>query len=127
MSKSAKVTVSLPAQVLEAAEARLARRGEIWWTHFGDVGPHPVVLISRNATYRLRNQATVALITSRFRDLPVEVLVGPEEGLSRDSAINVDNLATVPLAALTHSVGSLSPTGVRALDAALHFALGLRD
>jgi mRNA interferase MazF len=91
------------------------------------MGPHPVVLVSRDATYRIRNQATVALITSQIRDLPVEVLVGPEEGLMDDSVINLDNLATIHLSALTQRAGILSPSKLRALDAALHFALGLRD
>jgi mRNA-degrading endonuclease toxin of MazEF toxin-antitoxin module len=93
--------------------------------NLADVGPHPVVLVSRDATYRIRNQATVALITSRIRGIPVEVLIGESEGLAPELAVNVDNLATIDLAALTERIGALPPSKMRALDAALHFALGL--
>jgi mRNA interferase MazF len=101
------------------------RRGQIWWAEFEDIGRHAVVLLSRDATYRIRTQATVALITSRIRGIAVEVPVGPREGLDRDSVINVDNVATIDLATLTQFVSSLSSERMLELERALHFALGL--
>jgi mRNA interferase MazF len=101
------------------------RRGQIWWADFEDIGRHAVVLLSRNATYRVRTQATVALITSRIRGMPVEVPVGEQEGLERDCVINVDNVATIDLANLTQFVSSLSSEQTLELERALHFAFGL--
>ena len=101
------------------------RRGEIWWAELEDPGPHPVLLLSRDATYRIRSQATVALITSRLRGIPVEVPVGYEEGLAHDSAVNLDNLLTIRLIRLTRKLGTLRPAKLREVETALYFALGL--
>ena len=101
------------------------RRGQIWWADFDDIGRHAVVLLSRDATYRIRTQATVALITSRIRGIPVEVRVGQHEGLEQDCVVNVDNVATIDLVSLTEFVASLSSEQLLKLEEALHFALGL--
>ena len=47
------------------------RRGELWWADIPG-GPHPVVLVSRDGSYMQRRKATVALVTSRIRGIPVE-------------------------------------------------------
>lgn len=44
------------------------RRGEIWWAEIPAlVGRRPVVLLSRNEAYAVRDLVIVALITSRIR------------------------------------------------------------
>ena len=101
------------------------RRGEIWWADLEGVGRHPVLLLSRDATYRIRAQATVALITSRIRGIPVEVPVGFDEGLPRESVVNLDNLLTVELSELDRPLGVLSRGKLLEVERALHFALDL--
>ena len=48
----------------------------------------------------------VAPITSTIRGLPSEVIVGVDEGLKNDSAINCDHIQTVQQRLLRRYVGS---------------------
>ena len=102
------------------------RRGEIWWAEFpGPAGRRPVVLLSRNEAYDIRELVTVAPVTTRLRNIPVEVSLGKSEGLSKDCAANLDTIATIPKKCLAQRIGLLSPRKMRELDDALVFALGL--
>jgi len=100
-------------------------RGELWWAELPEVGDHPVALVSREGSYDLRRRATVALITTTIRRIPVEVAVGPANGLDHESVINVDELQTIRISRLVERIGELSPEQRARLDAALRFALGL--
>ena len=66
----------------------------------------------------------VAPITSTIRGLPSEVVVGPDEGLPHDSAINLDHVETVEQGQLHRYVGSLGPTKMRQVCRALAIATG---
>jgi mRNA interferase MazF len=100
-------------------------RGELWWAEIPEVGQHPVVLVSRDASYDQRRRATVALVTSTIRGIPVEVPVGPANGLVHASVINTDELQTIRITWLVERIGDLSPEQRARLDTALRFALGL--
>ena len=50
------------------------RRGEVWWSQLPPpIGQRPVVLLSRDAAYRVRVAVTVAPVTRTIRNIPVEV------------------------------------------------------
>ena len=67
------------------------RKGEIWWANLPPpVGKRPVVLLSRNEAYAVRNAVTVAEVTSTIRGIPVEVPLGPEDGLPKKCVANLD-------------------------------------
>ncbi|MBM2810604.1 MAG: toxin [Chloroflexi bacterium] len=83
------------------------------------------MLLSRDDSYELRRRATIAEVSTRIRGIAVEVMLGPEDGLPRRSAANLDNINTVDTALLKERVGLLSPSKIRAVDAALKFALGI--
>ncbi len=100
-------------------------RGELWWAELPDFGAHPVALVSRDGSYDRRRRATVALITSTIRGIPVEVRVGPSNGLDHDSVINTDELQTIRITRLVERIGDLSPEQRARLDEVLLFALGL--
>jgi mRNA interferase MazF len=51
-----------------------------------------VVLLSRDSAYSLLNKVIVAEVTSTVRDIPVEVRLGPREGLPQRSVANLDNV-----------------------------------
>jgi mRNA interferase MazF len=104
------------------------RRGEIWWADLEPpAGRRPVVLLSRDEAYSVRSQVTVAPVTTRIRRIPVEVLLGPEDGLPKICVVNLDNIATIAKSSLVHRVAPLRPDKVRQIDVAIHFALGLRN
>jgi mRNA interferase MazF len=85
-----------------------------------------VLLVSRDEAYQVRAQATVAQITTRIRGIPAEIKLGPDDGVPRTCAANVDTLLTIPLAQLSEFVVVLSAQKLRELDGALRFALGIR-
>ena len=104
------------------------RRGEVWWaTLEPPAGRRPVVLLSRDEAYEVRSLVTVAPVTTHVRGIPVEVSLGPEDGLPRVCAANLDTIVTIAKVRLTERIAALRSEQVAALDHALKFALGLRD
>jgi mRNA interferase MazF len=86
-----------------------------------------VLLLSRDEAYQVRTLVTVAPVTTRLRGIPVEVPLGPDDGLPRPCAINLDTITTIARAALQERITALRPDRIRAVEAALHFALGLES
>lgn len=100
-------------------------RGEIWQFSFPRPDKRrPVLVLTRQDMIGRLETVTVAPLTSVVRGVPSEVVVGPEAGLKRHSAINLHNLATVPRAGLRAYVGTVSPETLRAVRTSLLFALG---
>ena len=104
------------------------KRGEIWWAELPKpAGRRPVVLLSRDEAYAIRELVTVAPVTTRIRSLPVEVPLGRSEGLSRSCVANVDILTTIPKSCLAQRISTLSEEKMQALEDAIKFALGIDD
>ncbi len=102
------------------------RRGEVWWAYLPPpAGRRPVVLLSRNEAYAVRQLVIVAPVTTRIRRIPTEVSLGKSEGLSKSCVANLDVVTTVPKAALRDHIGTLEPGKLVAIDRALKFAVGL--
>ena len=102
------------------------KREEIWLADFPRPDKRrPVVLVSRSDAYELRQQVTVAPVTTHLRAIPSHVTLGPEDGVDRDSAINCDGLTTVQKSALRTRLGTLTRAKADELDRALRFSLGL--
>lgn len=101
------------------------RRGEIWHYEFKRPDKRrPVVVLTRQEVLPLLHTAMVAPVTSTIRGLPSEVIVGVDEGLRHDSAINLDHVQTVEQRQLHRYVGSLSPAKMRQVCRALAVATG---
>lgn len=102
------------------------RRGEIWWAELpAPVGRRPVVLLSRNEAYAVRELVIVAPITSRIRRIPTEVALGRADGLPRRCVANLDTVTTIPKRTLTQRLTSLAPAKLVAVERALCFAVGI--
>jgi mRNA interferase MazF len=102
-------------------------RGEIWWAELPKpAGRRPVILLSRDEAYDVRRLVTVAPVTTRVRGIPVEVPLGPNDGLPRECVANLDTVTTIPKDALRERLAVLSRSKMTAVDAALRFALGLQ-
>jgi mRNA interferase MazF len=100
------------------------RQYEIWWASLPPpVGRRPVLLLSRDSAYSVLNKVIVAEVTSTVRDIPVEVRLGPKEGLPRQSVANLDNVHVVARSDLASRIGSLAASRVGELKRALGFAL----
>jgi len=102
------------------------RRGEVWWADLpAPAGRRPVVLLSRNEAYAVRELVTVAPVTTRVRRIPTEVPLGIAEGLPKACVVNLDTITTIPRRTLTQLVSPLSTDKLAAVERALMFALGL--
>lgn len=102
------------------------QRGEIWWADLPKpVGRRPVVILSRDRAVQVREYVTVAELTTRIRDIPVEVVLGPAEGLPKKCVINLDVINTIPKRLLTERITTLSSEKLEAAESGLRFALGL--
>jgi len=102
------------------------RCGEVWWADLpAPAGRRPVVLLSRDEAYAVRELVTVAPVTTRVRHIPTEVQLGPAEGLPKRCVVNLDTITTIPRRALAEPIGPLPPKKLAAVERALMFALGL--
>jgi mRNA interferase MazF len=100
-------------------------RGEIWQFSFGRPDrKRPVLVLTRQDMIGRLRTVTVAPLTSTIRGVPSEVVVGTEVGLKRPSAVNLHNVATVPMDGLRNYVGTVSVDVLDRVRAALLFALG---
>jgi mRNA interferase MazF len=84
----------------------------------------PVLVLTRGDMIERMHTVTVAPITSTIRNVPSEVVVGPEAGLKHPSAINLHHVATVPRAGLRTYVGTASRETLASVREAMLFALG---
>ena len=102
------------------------RRGEVWWTDLGPpAGRRPVLLLSRDEAYAVRSLVIVASVTTRIRGIRSEVQLGPEEGLPKACAANLDTIITIARSSLTERLAILKRDKLQAVDAAIRFALGM--
>jgi mRNA interferase MazF len=102
------------------------KRGEVWWANLPKpVGRSPVVLLSRNAAYSVRASVTVAPVTRTVYEIPVEVRLGPEDGMPTNCVINLDNIQTIPRRMLDRNLTSLTAEKLALVERAIKFALGL--
>jgi len=84
-----------------------------------------VLLLSRNEAYEVRELVTVAPLTTRIRHIPSEVPLLPEDGLPRECVVNLDTITTIAKNSLRERLLPLSAEKLKAVETALHFALGM--
>jgi len=102
------------------------RRGEVWWAEQpAPVGKRPVVLLSRDEAYGVRNAVTVAQVTTTCRNIPVEVPLGKSDGLAQRCVVNIDTISTISKARLRRRICSLRTEKLDQINRALKFALAL--
>ena len=79
------------------------RRGEVWLATLDK--RRPVVVLTRDPMGRYLNSVIVAPVTSTVRGLSTEVTIGPEDGVRKQSVVNLDNVQLVDKQQLVRSVG----------------------
>ena len=85
------------------------------------------MLLSRDEAYEIRGLITVAPVTTRVRNLSVEIHLGKSEGLPKPCVANLDTITTIPKRALVERIAALPGKKLEALNDALRFALGLDE
>jgi mRNA interferase MazF len=85
----------------------------------------PVLILTRELVRPHLTRVTVAPITGTVRGLSTEVPVGVRNGLEKESIVSVDNIVTIPVAALGRQIGFLLPDQEELLTAAIQLAFDL--
>ena len=106
-----------------ATDVTSARRGDIWLADVPGDKRRPVVVLTRNSVLARLTTILVAPVTTRVREIPTEVALGPAHGLARHCVANFDNIAPLPRRALVRRVGLLSRDELAAACRAARFAI----
>jgi mRNA interferase MazF len=102
------------------------KRGEIWWAELDPpAGKRPVVLLSRNEAYLVRELIIIAPVTTRIRHIASEVPLSVDDGMPQDCVANLDTITTIPKNCLQSRITMLSDKKIREVEIALHFVLGM--
>jgi len=102
------------------------RRGEIWWAEQPKpIGRRPVLLLSRDEAYNVRNAVTVAQITTTVRNIPVEIAIDQKDGMSLACVANMDTITTIRKSILTERICALKAEKMHSINKAIKFALAL--
>jgi mRNA interferase MazF len=101
------------------------RRGEVRWYRFrAPDKKRPVLVLTRNSALDFLDEVTIAPITSTVREIPTEVVLGVEDGMKQECAVNLDHLQTVPRRRLGALITLLPDSALEEVRQALLFALG---
>lgn len=102
------------------------KRGEIRWYAFKPPDKkRPVLILTRDSAISFLNQVTIAPITSTIRDIPSEVVLGPEDGMPAPCAANFDHIQTVSKNKVGGLLTTISARKMKEIGPAICFALGL--
>jgi mRNA interferase MazF len=102
----------------------LPARGEAWWCELAEIGRRPVVVLSRDAAIPRLRRALVAPCTTLIRGLASEVVLEPaSDPIPRRSAVNLDSVESVSVAALVSRLGRLADARMRDICEALEVAV----
>lgn len=85
----------------------------------------PVLILTRELVRPHLTRVTVAPITGTIRGLSTEVPVGVRNGLAKDCVVSVDNIVTIPVAALGRQIGFFLPDQEELLTTAIQHAFDL--
>jgi len=83
-------------------------QGEIWWAEAQDKR-RPVLIVTRSEATPVLTWIVVAPVTRTVRNIPTEVRLDGEEGLSAPCVASFDNLQPVRKSFLTERIGSMGP------------------
>jgi mRNA interferase MazF len=95
----------------------------VWWGEIEDVGRRPFLVMTRSAAIPVLHAVLAAPVTRTVRDLPTELLLGPEDGMPTECAASFDNLRVVPKAYLVERLCGLDARRMVEACAALRAAV----
>jgi mRNA interferase MazF len=99
-------------------------RGSVFWLEMEKEGTHPACILTRDEAIPVLDSVVVATVSKHIWGANTEVILGPEDGMSRECAIGLDNLRTVPKALLTEEITVLGAEKMHEVCRALAVASG---
>ena len=102
------------------------KRGEIRWYKFkAPDKKRPVLILTRDSILEYLGEVTVAPITTTVRDIPSEVWLSKQDGMSKNCAINLDHIQTVSKGKIGSLITTLPADKLETVSTAIQFALNL--
>ncbi len=102
------------------------KRGESRWYKFKAPDKiRPVLILTRDYILEYLGEVTVAPITSTVRDIPSEIFLTKQDGMTKDCAINFDHIQTVSKGKIGSLITTLSADKLERVSEAIQFALDL--
>ena len=102
------------------------KRGEIRWYKFKVPDKkRPVLILTRDSILDYLGEVTVAPVTSTVRDIPSELFLSKQDGMTIDCAINFDHIQTVSKGKIGSLITRLSKEKLEQVREAVQFALDL--
>jgi mRNA interferase MazF len=98
-------------------------RGDVWFADVPGDKRRPVVVLTRSSVLSRLATILVAPVTTRVREIPTEVPLGPAQGLARQCVANFDNILPLSKEKLVQHVGRLGEPELRLACAAARFAI----
>lgn len=109
------------------------RRGEIYLVDLGEpdgsvqAGTRPVLIIQNDTGNTFSPTVIGASISRTLKECNYHVAIGAlESGLSDDSMVKLEQIATLPKSRLIKKMGSLSSDKMKEIDDAIKVSLGLK-
>lgn len=100
------------------------KRGEIRWYKFQHPDKtRPVLILTRNSIIEYLNEITIAPVTTTIRNIPSEVLLTKEDGMSRTCVVNLDHIQTISKNKIGILITSLNSKKMQEIKKALLFVL----
>lgn len=85
------------------------RQGQVRWLERPERKRRPVLIVTRDGPALSLSEVLVIPLTTRQRDLPTEIELGPDDGLARTSFANAQQIGEVSRSLLREQVGQLAP------------------
>ena len=102
------------------------KRGDIRWYKFKSPDKQrPVLILTRDFILEYLGEVTVAPITSTVRDIPSEIFLSQQDGMTKDCAINLDHIQTVSKGKIGSLITRLSKNKLKKTSEAIIFALDM--
>lgn len=104
------------------------KRGEIWWAELSKhSGRRPVLLLSRDRAIEMRQNVTVAEITTTLRHIPSEVPLHKSDGMPKECVVNLDVINTISKNWLLSKITELSHAKLQVIERTLKYVLNYHD
>jgi mRNA interferase MazF len=102
------------------------QQGSIVWAQLAPpFGRRPVLILTRDAAVGKLNALTIAPITRTIRNIPSELVLEPADGLPTVCAASMDNIFTIPRAALAAVITNLPKTRMLQIFTAIRAAFDM--
>lgn len=99
-------------------------RGEVWWADVPGDKRRPVLVLTRERFIPRLSALLVVPVTTTVRAIPMEVALGPSDGMHRRCAANFDTTFTLAVARLEQRITRLGRARMDQACLAYRFAAG---